>query len=90
MSSTDVRSDVATRDVSVGRADLKFEAVVIPVSDADRAKAFYTGLGWRLDADFGFDNGFRVVQFTPPARGARSSSAPTSPRPYRALRVAST
>ena len=40
--------------------------VVIPVSDADRSKAFYTGLGWRLDADFSYDNGFRVVQFTPP------------------------
>ncbi|MFC6157332.1 VOC family protein [Kribbella sp. NPDC058693] len=46
--------------------DLKFEAVVIPVADADRAKEFYNGLGWRLDADFAFDNGFRVVQFTPP------------------------
>ena len=47
-------------------ADLKFEAVVIPVADADRSKAFYAGLGWRLDADFSFDNGVRVVQFTPP------------------------
>ena len=47
-------------------ADMKFEAVVIPVSDVDRAKKFYAGLGWRLDADFVFDNGFRVVQFTPP------------------------
>ena len=46
--------------------DLKLEVVVIPVADADRSKAFYTGLGWRLDADFSFDNGFRVVQFTPP------------------------
>ena len=46
--------------------DLKLEAVVIPVSDVDRAKKFYTDLGWRLDADFPFDNGFRVVQFTPP------------------------
>jgi catechol 2,3-dioxygenase-like lactoylglutathione lyase family enzyme len=42
------------------------EAVVIPVSDVDRAKKFYGDLGWRLDADFRFDNGFRVVQFTPP------------------------
>ena len=67
--STDVRSEEATRAVSVGRADLKFEAVVIPVSDVDRAKAFYSKLGWRLDADFGFDNGFRVVQFTPPGSG---------------------
>ncbi|HEY1820749.1 MAG TPA: VOC family protein [Trebonia sp.] len=49
--------------------DLKLEVVVIPVSDADRAKEFYGGLGWRLDADFPFDNGFRVVQFTPPGAG---------------------
>jgi catechol 2,3-dioxygenase-like lactoylglutathione lyase family enzyme len=46
--------------------DLKLEAVVIPVSDVDRSKEFYEGLGWRLDADFEFDNGFRIVQFTPP------------------------
>jgi catechol 2,3-dioxygenase-like lactoylglutathione lyase family enzyme len=45
--------------------DLKLEVVVIPVSDVDRAKEFYEQLGWRLDADFPFDNGFRVVQFTP-------------------------
>jgi catechol 2,3-dioxygenase-like lactoylglutathione lyase family enzyme len=49
--------------------DLKLEVVVIPVSDVDRAKEFYGGLGWRLDADFPFDNGFRVVQFTPPGAG---------------------
>ena len=49
--------------------DLKLEVVVIPVADADRAKEFYQGLGWRLDADFPFDNGFRVVQFTPPGSG---------------------
>jgi len=69
MSSTEVRSEDATRDASVGKVDLKFEAVVIPVSDVDRAKAFYAQLGWRLDADFAFDNGFRVVQFTPPGSG---------------------
>ncbi|MFF4825699.1 VOC family protein [Streptomyces sp. NPDC001312] len=51
-------------------ADLKLEAVVIPVRDVDRSKKFYEGLGWRLDADFGFDNGFRVVQFTPPGSPA--------------------
>ncbi|MFI6294629.1 VOC family protein [Nonomuraea sp. NPDC050790] len=45
---------------------LKIEAVVVPVADVDRAKAFYGELGWRLDADFAFDNGFRIVQFTPP------------------------
>lgn len=49
--------------------DMKLEAVVIPVADVDRAKRFYGGLGWRLDADFPFDNGFRVVQFTPPGSG---------------------
>jgi len=45
--------------------DMKLEVVVIPVTDVDRAKAFYVKLGWRLDADFSFDNGFRVVQLTP-------------------------
>jgi catechol 2,3-dioxygenase-like lactoylglutathione lyase family enzyme len=49
--------------------DQKLEAIVIPVSDVDRAKEFYRGLGWRLDADFPFDNGFRVVQLTPPGSG---------------------
>src|SRR5258705_5232176 len=48
---------------------MKLEAVVIPVSDVDRANEFYGRLGWRLDADFHFDNGFRVVQFTPPGSG---------------------
>jgi catechol 2,3-dioxygenase-like lactoylglutathione lyase family enzyme len=48
---------------------MKLEALVIPVSDVDRAKQFYANLGWRLDADFPFDNGFRVVQFTPPGSG---------------------
>jgi catechol 2,3-dioxygenase-like lactoylglutathione lyase family enzyme len=49
--------------------DMKLEVVVLPVSDADRAKDFYGGLGWRLDADFPFDNGVRIVQFTPPGSG---------------------
>src|ERR1700752_3647343 len=48
---------------------MKFEAVVIPVANVDRAKDFYSNLGWRLDADFRFDNGVRVVQFTPPGSG---------------------
>jgi catechol 2,3-dioxygenase-like lactoylglutathione lyase family enzyme len=50
----------------VPKIDLKLEAVVIPVSDVDRAKRFYGGLGWRLDADFVVGDAFRVVQFTPP------------------------
>ena len=49
--------------------DMKLEVVVLPVSDADRAKDFYGGLGWRLDADFPFDDGVRIVQFTPPGSG---------------------
>jgi hypothetical protein len=71
-------SDLQATDPAPAEAaaiDLKLEVVVIPVADADRAKDFYASLGWRLDADFGFDNGFRVVQFTPPARRCRSSSA---------------
>jgi catechol 2,3-dioxygenase-like lactoylglutathione lyase family enzyme len=67
------------------RVDLKLEVVVLPVSDVDRAKAFYGGLGWRLDADFAFDNGFRGVQFTPPGSGCsiqfgtkKTSAAPGS------------
>jgi predicted enzyme related to lactoylglutathione lyase len=46
--------------------ELKLEVVVIPVTDSERAKAFYESLGWRLDADFADDAGFRIVQFTPP------------------------
>jgi catechol 2,3-dioxygenase-like lactoylglutathione lyase family enzyme len=56
-------------DASAARVDMKFEVIVIPVADVDRSKAFYMKLGWRLDADFPFDNGFRVVQFTPPGSG---------------------
>jgi len=69
MSSTEARSGTASGGPSAETVDLKLEAVVIPVADVDRAKEFYGGLGWRLDADFPFDNGFRVVQFTPPGSG---------------------
>ena len=52
MSTTEVRSSNATSNASAARVDMKFEIVVIPVSDVDRAKEFYGGkLGWRLDAD---------------------------------------
>jgi catechol 2,3-dioxygenase-like lactoylglutathione lyase family enzyme len=59
----------ATSVAKVKNVDLKLEAVVIPVADVDRAKKFYGDLGWTLDADFPFDNGFRAVQFTPPGSG---------------------
>jgi catechol 2,3-dioxygenase-like lactoylglutathione lyase family enzyme len=65
MSTTAARTKVATPEASVGKVDLKLEVVTIPVSDVDRSKKFYEGLGWRLDADFttGDDH---VVQVTPP------------------------
>ena len=44
---------------------MRFEVTVVPVADVDRAKAFYVGLGWQLDADFNFDEETRVVQLTP-------------------------
>jgi len=66
MSRTESRSEPAAGKPGAGKAELKLEVVVIPVADVDRAKRFYGSLGWRLDADFAFDNGFRVVQFTPP------------------------
>ena len=62
-------SAIHNEPVSAAKVDMKLEVIVIPVADVDRAKAFYTKLGWRLDADFSFDNGFRVVQFTPPGSG---------------------
>jgi catechol 2,3-dioxygenase-like lactoylglutathione lyase family enzyme len=68
--STTAAHTAMTNQMDIGHVDLKLEAVVIPVADVDRAKAFYTRLGWRLDADFAFDNGFRVVQFTPPGSPA--------------------
>jgi catechol 2,3-dioxygenase-like lactoylglutathione lyase family enzyme len=70
MSSTTDSTKPVSDDVQVAKVDMKLEVVVIPVADPDRAKSFYQRLGWRLDADFTFDNGFRVVQLTPPGSGA--------------------
>ncbi len=69
MSSFTENSEASTPGRDGDVVDMKLEVVVIPVADVDRAKQFYQGLGWRLDADFPFDNGFRVVQFTPPGSG---------------------
>jgi catechol 2,3-dioxygenase-like lactoylglutathione lyase family enzyme len=60
---------MGTNDANRTRVDMKFEIVVIPVSDVDRAKEFYAKLGWRLDADFDNGKDFRVIQFTPPGSG---------------------
>jgi catechol 2,3-dioxygenase-like lactoylglutathione lyase family enzyme len=49
----------------VKAGEVKLEVVVLPVSDVDRAKRFYEGLGWRLDADLAIEDGYRVVQLTP-------------------------
>jgi catechol 2,3-dioxygenase-like lactoylglutathione lyase family enzyme len=65
----EVQANDAASETSVAKIDMKFEIVVIPVSDVDRAKEFYTRLGWRLDADYDNSNDFRVIQFTPPGSG---------------------
>jgi catechol 2,3-dioxygenase-like lactoylglutathione lyase family enzyme len=69
---TDIKERTGTTTSETPKArtiDMKFEIVVIPVSDVDRAKRFYGGLGWRLDADFAAGDDYRVIQFTPPGSG---------------------
>ena len=60
----------AINPAPVRTTDMKLEVIVIPVSDVNRAKQFYGGLGWRLDADFASGDDWRAVQFTPPGSGA--------------------
>ena len=69
MSTKAVRTNDPTSDAKAATVDMKFEIVVLPVSDVDRAKEFYAKLGWRLDADYAHENDFRVIQFTPPGSG---------------------
>jgi predicted enzyme related to lactoylglutathione lyase len=68
MSTTQVNTEQerATRIPTATTVDLKLEAIPIPVADVDRAKAFYSGLGWTVDADFMVGKNFRAVQLTPP------------------------
>jgi catechol 2,3-dioxygenase-like lactoylglutathione lyase family enzyme len=63
-------TETTTQSPQVGTVDFKLEVVILPVSDADRAKQFYTQLGWREDADFPISEGHRVLQFTPPGSKA--------------------
>src|SRR3954470_19075077 len=83
MTTTAIRSEDAAADARVGQVDLKLEVITLPVSDVDRSKEFYEGLGWRLDADFS-DGDERAVQFTPPGSqgsihfGKPSQGAPGS------------
>jgi len=65
MSTTAIPTTATTNPAKAGRADMKLEVVTIPVADVERAKAFYVGLGWRLDADFTAGDE-HVVQVTPP------------------------
>jgi catechol 2,3-dioxygenase-like lactoylglutathione lyase family enzyme len=69
MSQTAVSANQQKEDAGVATVDVKLEVALISVSDVDRARAFYTRLGWRLDADIVMGNDFRVVQFTPPGSG---------------------
>ena len=62
MTDTQMRSEITGTQA----IDTKLEVIVIPVADVERAKRFYSGLGWRLDGDFATDGGFRVLQFNPP------------------------
>jgi catechol 2,3-dioxygenase-like lactoylglutathione lyase family enzyme len=70
MSSTPHGGDGASDSPGPATVALKLEVAVLPVADADRAKAFYEGLGWRLDANVTIDQHYRVVQFTPPGSTA--------------------
>jgi len=66
MSSAEVSSESPAGSPPVKAGEVKLEVVVVPVSDVDRAKHFYEALGWRLDADLAVEDGYRVVQLTPP------------------------
>jgi catechol 2,3-dioxygenase-like lactoylglutathione lyase family enzyme len=70
VSGTDTRSAKSSTDIpEVGTVDMNLEITVIPVSDIDRSKGFYSQLGWRLDDDIAPFDGLRIVQFTPPRSG---------------------
>jgi catechol 2,3-dioxygenase-like lactoylglutathione lyase family enzyme len=66
MSSVEASSESAVGTPPVSAGEFKLEVVVLPVSDVDRAKRFYEGLGWRLDADVSPTESYRIVQLTPP------------------------
>lgn len=66
MGSVHASSESATGSPPVNPGEMRLEVVVVPVSDVDRAKRFYETLGWRLDADLAVEDGYRVVQLTPP------------------------
>ena len=65
-----IESSTETQAPKTGSVDLRLEVVILPVSDAERAKQFYASLGWREDADFVLADDFRILQFTPPGSEA--------------------
>ena len=67
--STQVSSGSATRTTSDTAVPFRLEVIVIPVTDVDRARDFYVNLGWRMDGEIGRDDGYRLVQLTPPGSG---------------------
>src|ERR1700730_10198089 len=69
MTVTQMRSQATVELPKAPAVDLNLEVVVIPVLDVDRAKNFYAGLGWRLDADYASGDNYRVIQFTPLGSG---------------------
>jgi len=66
VSTTQMSKEQANTIPTTDTVDERLEVIVLPVSDVERAKRFYEGLGWRLDADFSAGADWRVVQFTPP------------------------
>jgi predicted enzyme related to lactoylglutathione lyase len=88
MATARVISDMEpTTNANAARVDMKLEVVIVPVSDAERAKEFYAGLGWRLDGDFAAGDDWRGIQFTPPGSACSvifgknvTSAAPGSAR----------
>jgi catechol 2,3-dioxygenase-like lactoylglutathione lyase family enzyme len=69
MSSTDVSAESSGADQGALGVDMNLEVVTLPVSDVDRAKAFYESLGWRMDIDLVISDDIRTVQLTPPHSG---------------------
>ena len=88
MSDTELSSDAATGPSNAPGVPMAFEVTTLPVADVDRAKAFYQGLGWRLDIDFEPAPNVRGVQFTPPGSPASiqfGSGSPTMAGPLQGL-----
>jgi catechol 2,3-dioxygenase-like lactoylglutathione lyase family enzyme len=69
-SSTEVNPGTSTQEPAATATPFRIEVVIIPVADFDRAKGFYTGLGWRVDAEANSPTGYRLMQLTPPGSSA--------------------